>query len=231
MNEEDKYVLNFFSDEKLGIPKIEKIFIDYLFNFPILDFIDDYFILFNMLNKQDNEIYKPKNSKDYIFKIKSFSDLKKEIEEILNLFGIYSLELFENKLNELNNFISEIYKNVEEEKKKVPNILKEQVKKDIRERLNNPSNEKINEIMNNEEFKKKIKEEEKKNIDNLEKPKNEKIKHNRTKFENNKKIFEEAIDKLKSSMDNLQNKLIFYNLINEESINKIQNMKINRINI
>ena len=46
-----------------------------------------------------------------------------------------------------------------------------------------------------------------------------------------KKIFEEAIDKLKSSMDNLQNKLIFYNLINEESINKIQNMKINRINI
>ena len=162
MNEEDKYVLNFFSDEKLGIPKIEKIFIDYLFNFPILDFIDDYFILFNMLNKQDNEIYKPKNSKDYIFKIKSFSDLKKEIEEILNLFGIYSLELFENKLNELKNFISEIYKNVEEEKKKVPNILKEQVKKDIRERLNNPSNEKINEIMNNEEFKKKIKEEEKK---------------------------------------------------------------------
>ena len=134
-----------------------------LFNFPILDFIDDYFILFNTLNKQDNEIYKPKKSKDYIFKIKSFSDLKKEIEEILNIFGIYSLELFENKLNELNNFISEIYKNVEEEKKKVPNILKEQVKKDIRERLNNPSNEKINEIMNNEEFKKKIKEEEKKN--------------------------------------------------------------------
>ncbi len=44
MNEEDKYVLYFFSDEKLGIPKIEKIFIDYLFNFPILDFIDDYFI-------------------------------------------------------------------------------------------------------------------------------------------------------------------------------------------
>ena len=220
MNEEDKYVLNFFSDEKLGIPKIEKIFIDYLFNFPILDFIDDYFILFNTLNKQDNEIYKPKKSKDYIFKIKSFSDLKKEIEEILNLFGIYSLELFENKLNELNNFISEIYKNVEEEKKKVPNILKKQAKKDIRERLNNPSNEKINEIMNNEDFKKKLKEEEKKMIDNLEKQKNEKIKNNKTKFENNKKIFEEAIDKLKSSLDNLQNKLIFYNLINEESIKK-----------
>ena len=65
----------------------------------------------------------------------------------------------------------------------------------------------------------------------MEKQKNEKIKNNKTKFENNKKIFEEAIDKLKSSMDNLQNKLIFYNLINEESINKIQNMKINRINI
>ena len=93
----DRYVINFFSDKNLKIPEIEKEFINNIFYFPLIDLLEDYFFLYNLLNLQENILYKPKKNKEYIFTIRSFENLKKEIEEILNLFAIYKLELIEKK--------------------------------------------------------------------------------------------------------------------------------------
>ena len=73
LSEQDKYIMNFFSDEKLRIPQIEKNFIDYLLSFPNCYILEKYYIIYYLLDKQENKLYKPKNTQDYITKIKSFN--------------------------------------------------------------------------------------------------------------------------------------------------------------
>jgi hypothetical protein len=118
IEEQDKYIINLFSDEKMRVPNINKFFIERIFSLPKLELIKDYYFLYNALNEQKNELYKPKNNKEYIFNINSFVELKKELEEILNLSGIYFYELFEKLLNDLKKEEFEISKIIEENKKK-----------------------------------------------------------------------------------------------------------------
>ena len=162
-----------------------------------------------ILDKQENKLYKPKNSKDYINKIKSFTELKKEVEEILNLFYIYLTEYFEREENQLKKELEKLNeKEVEKEKIKAkPNNLKHN---------NNNKNNKIRKNLKPILLKRnktaqdirKVKENKKKELENK----------RRKEIEAKKSEFNELIDKLKTSLDNLQNKLIFYEVINKESI-------------
>ena len=219
--EQDKYVINLFSDENLGIPELKKLFIELLFKFPSFSFIEDYYLLYNTLSQQKNKLYKPKNSKNYISTILSFSDLKKEVEEILNLFGIYYLELKENEEKEIEEEILKINKLVEEEKKKAEDKLNEKFRNDIKTKLNKNTDEEINKIMNIPENKSMIEQQKIKMLNFYNSKKEEIIKKIKKDINQNKKEFENAINKLKKSLDDLQNKLVFYKLINEELVNKI----------
>ena len=99
LDAKDKPMVNLFSDKKLRIYEIEKNFKKTLFLFPFIEIRDNYYAIYNMLNEQDNKLYKPKKKAENISEIKSFNDLKKEIEEIMNIFGIYYLDYSENKEN------------------------------------------------------------------------------------------------------------------------------------
>ena len=91
-----------------------------------------------ILDKQENKLYKPKNSKDYINKIKSFTELKKEVEEILNLFYIYLTEYFEREENKLKKELEKLNEK-ENEKEKIkakPNNLKHNNNKNNKMRKN-----------------------------------------------------------------------------------------------
>ena len=129
LTEQDRYIMNFFSDEKLRIPEIEKNFIDFLFSFPNSYILENYLIIYLLLEKQENKLYKPKNSKDYISKIKSFSELKKEVEEILNIFYIYLSEFFEKEENKINQNIEQLKKDGDEKMKTAINKSNEEFKK------------------------------------------------------------------------------------------------------
>ena len=65
--------------------------------------------------------------------------------------------------------------------------------------------------------------------EDLDKQKKEIISKNRSAFEQKKKEIQTFIDKLKTSLDNLQNKLIYCNLINEESIKKLSVIQKNAL--
>ena len=136
LSEQDKYIMNFFSDEKLRIPQIEKNFIDYLLSFPNCYILEKYYIIYYLLDKQENKLYKPKNPKDYISKIKSFSELKKEVEEILNIFYIYLSEFFEKEENEINQRIEQLNKEGDEKIKTEIINSNEEIKKIIKEKSN-----------------------------------------------------------------------------------------------
>ena len=129
--EQDKYIINLFSDENIGIPELKKLFIELLFKFPSFSFIEEYYLLYNTLCHQNNKLYKPRNSKNYILTILSFSELKKEVEEILNLFGIYYLELKEKEKKEIDEEILKVNKLVENEKKKALDKLNENARNEI----------------------------------------------------------------------------------------------------
>ena len=150
LTEQDRYIMNFFSDEKLRIPEIEKNFIDFLFSFPNSYILENYLIIYLLLEKHENKLYKPKNSKDYISKIKSFSELKKEVEEILNIFYIYLSEFFEKEENEINKNIEQIKKDGDEKIKTAINKSNEKFRKIIKEKSN--GNEQLfNQMMNKKE--------------------------------------------------------------------------------
>ena len=119
MDEQDKYKINFFSDEILRIKSITKNFINELFNLAKMDLLKDYFIIYNTLISQQNEVYHPKSDKKYIYSIKYFKELKKEIEELLNLFAIYSMQKREEGLKELEKNKSDLIKKIEEKKIKI----------------------------------------------------------------------------------------------------------------
>ena len=150
LEEQDKYVINLFSDEKLKIKQLEEEFIEVLFIIPKIDLLEDYYIIYNTLSQQENEVYKPKKTKDYINQIRTFLDLKKEIEEILNIFGIYSMEYFEKESLEINQEIEKINKIAKEQEEKFIQKLKDEIKS----KANNGLNEQqINEILNKKEIK------------------------------------------------------------------------------
>ena len=217
---DDKYVINFFSDKNLKIFEIEQEFIKNLFFFPKFDLIEDYFTLFDLLNEQENSLFKPKKNKDFFLNLKSFSDLKKEIEEIVNLFAIFKFDLIEkkeqNKIKETN----EINNLFEETKKKQFKIIQEQFIIAIKENFQNISQQDLNNKLNSPEIQNLIKIEENKIILELNKKKQEFFEEKEKKFQ---KILdlEIIIDNLNSSLEKLQNKLIFYNLINENLVQKI----------
>ena len=119
--DKDKHRINLFSDEKLRIPPIKEKFIEYLFSFPKNYIENDYNDIYIILDQQENKLYKPKNSIDYISKVKSFSDLRKEIEEILNIYSIYLTEFFENEEKKLNEEIEKLNKEDKKEEKKEEN--------------------------------------------------------------------------------------------------------------
>ena len=213
---QDKYVINFFSDEKLKIKEIEEKFIEVLFLFPKLDFLEDYLIIYNDLDQQDNEYYKPKNTIEYFTNIRTFLDLKKEIEEILNIFGIYSMELFEKESDEIKKEIENINKDVKTNEQNFVQIMKDKIK-NMAHDLNKSINEQqINEILNKKEAQDIIS----KNKLDLNKEKDTRIKTIKEWYSNNKNNVDKAIEKLKSGLDDLPNKLVFYNLITKESIEK-----------
>ena len=216
LDEQDKYLINFFSDKKLGIGELEEKFIEILFSFPKFDILEDYYIIYNTLEKQDNKDYKPQNKKEYIIQIKTFLDLKKEVEEILNIFGIYSMELFEKESEELNKEIEKIDKTLKESEDKFIKNLKDEINNIAKKNNNNITEQQINEILNKKESQDIIN----KNKFNLNQKKEEIIKKMKDDYNKNKNTFDIAINKLKSGLDNLQNSLIFYNLITKESIQK-----------
>ena len=219
--DQDKYVINLFSDENLGIPELKKLFIELLFKFPTISLVENYYLLYNTLNQQNNKLYKPKRSKNYFFTILSFSELKKEVEEILNLFGSFCLELNEKEKREINEEISKIKKLVDDEQKKALDKLNENIRNDIKKQLNKNTDEEINKIINIPENKTKI-EQQKNNIINLfNSKKEEMIQKIENSLKENKKNFENALNKLKKSLNDLKNSLIFYKLINEELVNKL----------
>ena len=225
LDEQDKYIINFFSDEKLSIKSIEKDFIDDLFDFPRLEVIKDYYAIYYFLKKQDNKMYKPKNPEDYITKVTSFIDLKKEVEEILNIFGIYIIEFFQEQSSKLTKEESNFSKLIEEKKQNEMKKLVEEFNKMIREKCNNNEAE-MNQIKNKPEIKNLLDEQKRKLILDFDKKKQDLILKNRNSFENKKKEIDNLIDRLKASLDNLQNKLIYCNLINENSIKN--NVKIQK---
>ena len=102
LNDNDKYIVDLFSDELLGINEIKKLFMELIYKIPAFSFIDDYYELYIALNEQDNELYRPKSSKNYFETISSFDELKKEVETILNLFGLYFLEFKEKNIKDTN---------------------------------------------------------------------------------------------------------------------------------
>ena len=217
--EQDKYIMNFFSDEKLRIPQIEKNFIDILLSFPNTYVLDNYFIIYFLLEKQENKLYKPKNSKEYISKIKSFNELKKEVEEILNIFYIYMNEFFEKEENEINKNIEQLKKDGDEKIKTQINKSNEEIKKIIKEKSN--GNEQLfNQMMNKKEVLDIIKKTEQDIKNDIEKQKKDIIEKYHKNFEEKKKKFSDIIDQLNSSLSKLQNKLIFYEIINKESKEK-----------
>ena len=72
--------------------------------------------------------------------------------------------------------------------------------------------------MNAPEMKDAIKKDEEKIIEEFEKRKKEIISEIDKYYRDMKKEYEHEIDKLKSSLDNLQEKLIFYSVINDDVI-------------
>ena len=219
INEQDKYIMNFFSEENLRIPKILKEFIDLLFFFPISYILKYYQQIYVVLDKQENKLYKPKNPQEYIIKIKYFNELKKEVEEILNIFSIYLMEFFEKYEDKLNKKITDLNKEGDEKIKSEIVKLNERAKKMIKEKFK-CNEQKVNELMNKKEIKDSIKKDEQNIINNIEKQKKEMIQKNKLNFENKKNELNEIIDKLNSQLSNLQNKLIYYNVIDKESIEK-----------
>ena len=127
LSNEDKYIINYLSDEKLKIQSITNDFILYLFIIPKLGFIKEFNLIYDTLQEQKNELYKPKKSKEYIITINSFSELNNEINELLNLFGIYSMDDSEKELNEMNKINEEINQKIEDEKKKVKDFNTKQL--------------------------------------------------------------------------------------------------------
>ena len=223
LSEQDKYIMNFFSDEKLRIPQIEKNFIDTLFSFPNYYILENYFIIYFLLDKQENKLYKPKNPKDYISKIKSFSELKKEVEEILNIFYIYLSEFFEKEENEINQRIEQLNKEGDEKIKTEIINSNEEIKKIIKEKSN--GNEQLfNQMMNKKEVLDIMKKSEQDIKNDIEKQKKEIIENINKNVEEKKKKFSNIIEQLNSSLSELQNKLIFYEIINKESIEKNKDM-------
>ena len=223
LSEQDKYIMNFFSDEKLRIPQIEKNFIDYLLSFPNCYILEKYYIIYYLLDKQENKLYKPKNPKDYITKIKSFNELKKEVEEILNIFYIYLSEFFEKEESEIKKRVNQLNKEGNEKIK--DGIIKsnEEIKKIIKEKSN--GNEQVfNQMMNKKEVLDIIKNAEQNIKNDIEKQKKEIIEKANKNFQEKKKKFSDIIDQLNSSLTELQNKLIFYEIINKESLNKNKEM-------
>ena len=178
LDEHDKYMKNLFSDEKLAIKDIEKTFIDKILYYIRLEIAQDYFEIYNILDKQDNKNYKPKCNEDYIYKVTSFNDLKKEVEEISSLLYIY-LKYSEEPLK---NEKKEVEKLIEKKSQELTNNLEGCLNKNEIKNIKNEGKEKIILIIKND--------------------------------------YEKLIDKLKTTIDNLENKLIFNNIINEGSIKK-----------
>jgi len=219
--EQDKYLINLFSDENLRIPEIKKAFIKLLFKFPSFSFINEYNLLYITLNLQNNELYKPKNSQFHILSILSFSELKKDVEEILNLFGIYYLELKENENKKIDEEILKVNKFLEEEKKKALDKLIERARNEIKEKFNINTEEEINEILNRPNYKSALDQKKINIINSNNSKRNQIIQKLKKDMSFDKKKFENAIDKLKNSLDILQEKLIYYKLIDEELVNKV----------
>ena len=214
MDEQDKYKINFFSDEILRIKSITKNFINELFNLAKIDLLKDYFIIYNALSSQKNEMYLPKNDKQYIYSITSFKELKKEIEEILNLFGIYSMQTSEERLKELEKSKSDLLKKIEENKNKDLKKLKDELINMIKQKNNNNiTEEQINSVMNKPEVKAEYQKQENKINVHYAKEKKKLIDKMNESLNNIKNLFETHINNLNNLLNSLQKKLINYNVI------------------
>ena len=128
LNPEDKDVFELFSDEKMKIESVEKYFKVNLIAIPISYILKEYFEIYDILDKQE-ELYKPKNPRENILKIKNFNELQKEIELIKTSFNNYILEL-ENILN------NEIIFHEKNEK-----IIFDKVRTILKKRYKNKNNE------------------------------------------------------------------------------------------
>ena len=216
LKEQDKYMIHIFSEEKLRIPYIKKKFIDLLFSFPNDYILENYYLIYIFLEKQENEVYKPKKSKDYILSIRSFNELKKEIEEISNIFYIYLTEVLEKELKgNLDTRIDKLEKEGDERIKKDINNFNEKIKIMMKEKAN--WNDIIfNQMMDKKEIIDIIKEGEQTINNDIEKQKIELIEKEKIFFEDKKREFYGIIDNLNNSLKSLQKKLIFHEVINKE---------------
>ena len=142
----------------------------------------------------------------------------------MKIFGIYIKEFLEEQSNKLKKEESNFSKKIEEAKKNEKKKIDEEFKKMLKKKCNN-NEAAMNQIMNKEETKKILNEQKKKVEDNLDKQIKDIISKNKSAFEKKKKEIKGFIDKLKTSLDNLQNKIIYCNLINEESIKKHSNLQ------
>ena len=84
----------------------------------------------------------------------------------------------------------------------------------------------MNDKINLPEIQNLIKNEENKIVNELDNKKKQFLEENEKKFKEMNLKFEKTIDNLNSSLDKLQNKLIFYNLITEDLVKKISGDKI-----
>ena len=197
LNPEDKDVFELFSDEKMKIESVEKYFKVNLIAIPISYILKEYFEIYDILDKQE-ELYKPKNPKENILKIKNFNELQKEIDLIKTSFNNYILEL-ENILN------NEIIFHEKNEK-----IIFDKVRTILKKRYKNKNNEQLDLMILTDNNTQAL-------ITNT---RDEMIKDEKKKFQIKKNIYMKLLENLDNSVKNLQEKFIFYNLINDFYINK-----------
>ena len=210
----DKSAFSYLTDENMNIPKVLSQFKDILFLIPILSIKDDLNIILDLLDKEENQIIKPKKSQLDIYRIQNFFELKRETDEIMTIFRIY-ISQYENEINNLdidninNDYITLKYE--DQINQNAINILKNKynhLRNDEIEIMLLENDEKVIPIV--DKIKNNLIQKEKKEI--LEK-KNELLKK--------KNKLEDYLDNLNHSLENLQTKLIEYKLVNNELIQKI----------
>jgi len=84
----DESAFSYLTDENMNIPKALSQFKDILFLIPILSIKDDLNIILDLLDKEENQIIKPKKSILDIYRIQNFFELKREADEIMTIFRI-----------------------------------------------------------------------------------------------------------------------------------------------
>jgi hypothetical protein len=86
--EEDKSVFLYLTEENMKIPEALEELQEILFLIPIVLIKEDLDIIYDLLIKENEENLKPEKSKEELYNIKNFSELKEEITEIMNYFQI-----------------------------------------------------------------------------------------------------------------------------------------------